>query len=75
VEIVRSVLGSSVGRVAFEGEGPDGPYRYYGHKGFDFRDLQGELAERMTITRRLFTPLPIMGPLLNSQAWFVCTRR
>jgi SAM-dependent methyltransferase len=75
VEIVRSVLGSSVGRVAFEGEGPDGPYRYYGHKGFDFRDLQGELAERMTITRRLFTPLPVMGPLLNSQAWFVCTRR
>lgn len=72
-EMARSVLGASIDRVAFEGTGPDGPYFYYGHKGFDFRDLEREIAERLTITRRLFTPLPLTGPLLNSQAWFVCT--
>jgi SAM-dependent methyltransferase len=75
IEVMRSVAGLSVERVPFEGDGPDGPYRYYGHKGFDFRELQREIAERLTIVCRTFTPLPIMGPLLNSQAWFVCTRR
>jgi SAM-dependent methyltransferase len=73
-ELLRSVLGWSVGRVAVEGTGPDGPYRYYGHKGFDFRELQREIGERFTIDRRLFTPLSGLGPLLNSQVWFVCRR-
>jgi 2-polyprenyl-3-methyl-5-hydroxy-6-metoxy-1,4-benzoquinol methylase len=72
IEMARSVLGASIDRVAFEGTGPDGPYFYYGHKGFDFRDLEREIAGRLTITRRLFTPLPLTGALLNSQAWFVC---
>jgi SAM-dependent methyltransferase len=75
IEVMRSVAGLSVERVPFEGDGPDGPYRYYGHKGFDFRELEREITERLTIVCRTFTPLPIMGPLLNSQAWFVCTRR
>jgi 2-polyprenyl-3-methyl-5-hydroxy-6-metoxy-1,4-benzoquinol methylase len=71
-EMLRSIAGRGVGRVVFEGEGAAGPYHYHGHKGFDFRVLARELAERFTIERRLFTPLPITGPLLNSQAWFVC---
>jgi SAM-dependent methyltransferase len=75
IEVMRSAAGLRVARVPIEGDGPDGPYLYYGHKGFDFRDLERELAERLTIVRRTFTPLPIMGPLLNSQAWFVCTPR
>jgi SAM-dependent methyltransferase len=74
IEMIRSVVGASIARVPLEGHGPDGPYAYYGHKGFDFRDLEHELAERMTIVQRLFTPLPLFGPLLNSQAWYVCTR-
>jgi SAM-dependent methyltransferase len=74
-EMLRSILGLSVGRVVFEGKGPAGPYLYHGHKGFDFRVLERELAERFTIARRLFTPLPIAGPLLNSQVWFVCAPR
>jgi 2-polyprenyl-3-methyl-5-hydroxy-6-metoxy-1,4-benzoquinol methylase len=72
IEMARSVVGARIERVAFKGTGPDGPYFYYGHKGFDFRDLEQELARRMRIVRRLFTPLPLTGPLLNSQAWFVC---
>lgn len=73
VEMIRSVFGAAVPRVRVERDGPEGRYTYYGHKGFDFRDLERELAERMTIVRRLFTPLPVLGPLLNSQAWFVCS--
>ena len=75
LEVIRSVAGLPVARVPVEGEGPNGPYRYYGHKGFDFRELEREIGERMTIVMRTFTPLPVMGPLLNSQAWFVCAPR
>ena len=75
LELLRSVLGSGVRRVAVEAVGPDGPYTYYGHKGFDFRELQREIADAFAIDRRLFSPLPMLGPLLNSQVWFVCRRR
>ena len=75
IEVMRSAAGLRIARAPIAGIGPEGPYQYYGHKGFDFRDLERELAERFTIGRRAFTPLPIMGPLLNSQAWFVCTPR
>jgi 2-polyprenyl-3-methyl-5-hydroxy-6-metoxy-1,4-benzoquinol methylase len=71
-EMLRGVLGRPVARVPVERVGPEGPYRYYGHKGFDYRDVERELAARFTIVSRRFTPIPIAGPLLNSQAWFVC---
>ena len=71
-ELVRSVVGARVPRVAFEGQTAEGPYRYYGHKGFDYRELAGEIAERFTIRQRLFSPLPWLGAALNSQTWFVC---
>src|SRR5262249_6773981 len=74
-ELLRSVAGSTVPRVALEGRGPDGPYRYYGHKGFDYRDVARELSERFTIARRICTPMRMLGPLLNSQAWYVCAPR
>lgn len=73
VELARSAFGARIPRIVFERDGPSGRYAYYGHKGFDFRDLERELAERFTISRRRFTPLRFMGPLFNSQAWFVCT--
>jgi SAM-dependent methyltransferase len=73
-EMLLSVLGRRVRRVSFEGRSADGPYRYYGHKGFDYRELAQEIAERFTIEERLFSPMPWLGPILNSQVWFVCTR-
>ena len=51
---------------------PMGEYTYCGHKGFDWRMLESELRDRFRIERRLFTPLPALGGLLNSQVWFVC---
>lgn len=72
LQIARSLVGLAVPRVVLEGRGPNGPYRYHGHKGFDYRDVARELAAHFTIGRRLYTPMRPLGPLLNSQAWFVC---
>ena len=71
-EMLRGVFARPVARVPVERLGPDGPYRYFGHKGFDYRDVERELAVRFAIASRRFTPIPITGPVLNSQAWFVC---
>ena len=73
--MVRSVLGSPVARVPVEGRGPDGPYRYYGHKGFDYRELAREIEERFMVSRRIFTPMPRLGAAVNSQVWFLCAPR
>ena len=62
-------------RVPVEGHGADGPYSYYGHKGFEWRDARArDRRAALTIERGCFTPMPVLGPLLNSQAWFVCRR-
>jgi SAM-dependent methyltransferase len=75
LELLRSLAGAAVPRVVLEGRGPNGPYRYHGHKGFDYRDVARELSERFTITQRIYTPMRLLGPVLNSQAWFVCAPR
>ena len=72
IEMLRSVCGARVPRVAFEGKSESGPYQYYGHKGFDYRELADEIAGRLTIRQRLFSPMPWLGAVLNSQTWFVC---
>jgi SAM-dependent methyltransferase len=75
VELLLAAAGGSVPRSSYEGDGAFGRYRYYGHKGFDFRELEKEIESRLVIVKRFFSPLPWLGPLLNSQAWFVCARR
>lgn len=71
-EILRAAAGARLPRIVIEGQAANGAYAYYGHKGFDYRELEAELSSRMRIERRLFTPIRWLGPLLNSQAWFVC---
>lgn len=73
IELMRSAIGEGIPRVILRGEGPDGPYEYYGHKGFDYRDVRAELARRFRIQRSVFTPMTWFGPILNSQAWFICS--
>ena len=75
LEMLQAVLGMRVPRVAFEGQGRSGPYRYYGHKGFDYRDLAREIGQRLTIRQRLFSPMAWLGAAMNSQIWFVCESR
>jgi len=74
-EMLRSIAGLPVNRTAVERHGVDGPYRCYGHKGFDYRELAREIEARFAIERRLFSPVGWLGPVLNSQVWFVCVRR
>lgn len=62
-------------RAEYDVKTPAGPMRYCGHKGFDWRVLEAEIARRFAIDERRFTPLPPLGALLNSQVWFVCTPR
>lgn len=50
------------------------PSRFTGHKGFNWRKLERAIGARFTIERRLFSPMPLLGSLLNSQVWFVCRR-
>jgi 2-polyprenyl-3-methyl-5-hydroxy-6-metoxy-1,4-benzoquinol methylase len=72
-EMLAAVLARPrLARAEYEVSGPSGPMRYCGHKGFDWRVLQREIAERFDVEQRLFTPLGALGALLNSQVWFVC---
>lgn len=62
-------------RAVYTLDGPDGPSTYCGHKGFDWRTLEREIGGPLIVERRLFSPMPIFGRVLNSQVWFVCRRR
>jgi SAM-dependent methyltransferase len=73
LELLRSAAGFHIPRVVLQGEGVDGSYAYYGHKGFDYRVVEAELAAVARIDRRVFTPMRWLGPVLNSQVWFVCS--
>ena len=50
-------------------------FTFTGHKGFNWRRLEALLMARFAIERRLFTPMPLLGAILNSQVWFVCRKR
>lgn len=72
VEMLRSVAGLPVPRVAYQGRSAHGAYEYYGHKGFDYRDLASEIRDRFHIRQQLFSPMPWLGAALNSQTFFIC---
>ena len=45
---------------------------YTGHKGFDYRKIEKLLSEKLRIERRIFSPFPWSGNLLNSTVIWVC---
>jgi 2-polyprenyl-3-methyl-5-hydroxy-6-metoxy-1,4-benzoquinol methylase len=49
--------------------------RYHGHKGFNWRLLARLIDNVFVVERRLYSPVPLTGPWLNSQVWFVCRKR
>jgi 2-polyprenyl-3-methyl-5-hydroxy-6-metoxy-1,4-benzoquinol methylase len=72
-QLVTAVLARRrLARAEYVVDGPRGPRRYCGHKGFDWRVLQQEIPATFVIERRLFTPMRALGAMLNSQVWFVC---
>jgi len=63
---------TSIPRVETTAEFRDGhTLRYTGHKGFNWRTLENRIRERFTLERRVCSPMPLAGPWLNSQVWFV----
>jgi 2-polyprenyl-3-methyl-5-hydroxy-6-metoxy-1,4-benzoquinol methylase len=79
LELARMVLavpGACIDRPSYSAVSSNGTsYRYFGHKGFDWRLLREELKQELEIQRTQFSPMPWMRSLLNSQVWFVCERR
>ena len=43
-----------------------------GHKGFDYRKLEKLLQDKVKIERRIFSPFPWFGNLLNSTVIWIC---
>jgi 2-polyprenyl-3-methyl-5-hydroxy-6-metoxy-1,4-benzoquinol methylase len=78
-EFVRMVLGGStsqINRPVTTGTTASGAtVRFHGHKGFNWHLLEPLIAQRFTIERRLYSPVPLTGRWLNSQVWFVCRKR
>lgn len=72
IEMARAAAGLVVPRVVYQGQGAAGAFSYYGHKGFEWRDVQAEIAPRLAVERRMFSPMPWAASLLNSQVWFIC---
>ncbi len=54
LEMLRATAGFEVPRVVYEGHTATGTFAYYGHKGFEWRDVQREIGERLVIERRTF---------------------
>jgi hypothetical protein len=49
-----------------------GANRYHGHKGFNWRAIERELAGVFDVVDRRCTPMPPLGTVLNSQVWMIC---
>lgn len=76
VRMLTAGAGDAIERPVYEGTFADGaPNRWHGHKGFNWRALRARLARDFTVRRTTFSPLPALGGLLNSQAWFDCVPR
>lgn len=78
-EFLRMVLAderAEIERPAWTGIAAGGvPFRFHGHKGFNWRRLERLIARVFTIERRDYSPVRATGAFLNSQVWFVCRRR
>lgn len=78
-ELARMVFAGAetrIDRPVYETRFPDGaPNRYHGHKGFNWRLLAARLRRDFHLRDVRFSPLPLLGGVLNSQAWMTCVPR
>ncbi|HVY37402.1 MAG TPA: class I SAM-dependent methyltransferase [Polyangia bacterium] len=73
---VRELLAASLGKPrAFESSHSRDDVELKGHKGFDYRELDASIRERLDVARLTFSPLPMFGKLLNSTAMWECRTR
>ncbi|HLM67139.1 MAG TPA: class I SAM-dependent methyltransferase [Longimicrobium sp.] len=78
-ELARMVFAGArtrIDRPVYETRFPDGaPNRYHGHKGFNWRLLAERLGRDFYLRDVRFSPVPVLGSLLNSQVWMTCVPR
>ena len=78
-ELARMVFAGAetrIDRPVYETRFPDGaPNRYHGHKGFNWRRLAARLERDFRLADVRFSPVPVLGRLLNSQVWMTCVPR
>ncbi|HYH78917.1 MAG TPA: methyltransferase domain-containing protein [Longimicrobium sp.] len=68
--------GTAIERPVYHSHFPSGEANvYHGHKGFNWRALRRRLRADFHLHETRFSPVPLLGPLLNSQAWFVLSPR
>ncbi|HET7232100.1 MAG TPA: methyltransferase domain-containing protein [Longimicrobium sp.] len=68
--------GAAIERPVYHSQFPSGEANvYHGHKGFNWRALRRRLTADFILRETRFSPVPLLGPLLNSQAWFVLSPR
>ena len=47
---------------------------FHDHKGFNWMALADRLGERFAIERIVASPLPVLGPHLATQVWFIARK-
>jgi len=52
----------------------DGDVPFHDHKGFNWMALADRLGERFAIERIVASPLPVLGPHLATQVWFIARK-
>lgn len=71
--MVFACSGTTIERPCFEGCQLDGtPYRYHGHKGFNWRRLRELVSHKFDLRETHFTPAGWTGGFASSQVWFLC---
>jgi 2-polyprenyl-3-methyl-5-hydroxy-6-metoxy-1,4-benzoquinol methylase len=75
-ELVRMTLATSRSAIArpLYDNAPGLP-PFHTHKGFNWRALRERIGHDFSLQRTCFSPFPLAGPILNSQAWFICGAR
>jgi SAM-dependent methyltransferase len=74
-EYIASVFAGSAPHIARPIYGIDGEMPFHDHKGFNWRALRDRLARRFTIDGTFTSPLPLLGPHLATQVWFVARKK
>ncbi len=54
--------------------GPIGS-QHHSHYGFNWKQMRSKIDQTLKVEKTTFSPLPLFGGLVSSQAWFICRPR
>jgi len=70
----RNILGAVLGRPPLQRPtvdiSPGLPFHFH-HLGFDYRVLEHTLQERLQLSKKWFSPFPLLGAAFNSEVYFL----